>query len=87
MKSLSVELAPQVRVNSILPGAVRTPMAEYALKDPIIAEKLTGDYPLGLGEPHDIANLVEFLLSEKSRWITGQQLVIDGGRTANMSQK
>jgi NAD(P)-dependent dehydrogenase (short-subunit alcohol dehydrogenase family) len=87
MKSLSVELAPQVRVNCILPGGVKTPMAEYALKDPVIAEKLKNDYPLGLGETADIANLVEFLLSDKSRWITGQQMIIDGGRTANMSQK
>ena len=87
MKSLSVELAPLVRVNSILPGGVNTPMAEFALKDPAIAEKIKNDYPLGIGEPSDIANLVEFLLSTKSRWITGQQLIIDGGRTANMSQK
>ncbi|HNW98719.1 MAG TPA: SDR family oxidoreductase [Bacteroidales bacterium] len=87
MKSLAVELAPAVRVNSILPGGVRTPMAEYALTDPDIVEKIKQDYPLGLGETSDIANLVEFLLSEKSRWITGQQIIIDGGRTANMSQK
>ncbi len=87
MKSLAVELAPQVRVNSVLPGGVKTSMAEYAMKDPVIAEKLKNDYPLGLGETSDIANLVEFLLSDKSRWITGQQMIIDGGRTSNMSQK
>jgi len=87
MKSLSVELAPDIRVNCILPGGVRTPMSEYALKDPEIIERIKQDYPLGLGETMDIANLVEFLLSDKSRWITGQQIIIDGGRTANMSQK
>ncbi len=87
MKSLSVELAPGIRVNSILPGGVRTPMSEYALNDPAIIERIKVDYPLGLGETSDIANLVEFLLSEKARWITGQQFIIDGGRTANMSQK
>ena len=87
MKSLAVELAPEIRVNSILPGGVETPMSEFALKDPIIADRIKHDYPLGLGEPSDIANLVEFLLSEKSRWITGQQIIIDGGRTSNMSQK
>ncbi len=38
-------------------------------------------YPLGLGEPEDIANIVTFLLSDKSRWITGQNIVVDGGRT------
>ena len=87
MRSLSVELAPKIRVNSILPGGVRTPMSEHALKDPAIIERLNQDYPLGIGEPSDIANLVEFLLSDKSRWITGQQIIIDGGRTANISQK
>lgn len=87
MKSLSVELAPDIRVNSILPGAVRTPMSQYALNDPATANKLNYDYPLGVGEPDDISNLVEFLLSDKSRWITGQQIIIDGGRTTNMSQK
>jgi NAD(P)-dependent dehydrogenase (short-subunit alcohol dehydrogenase family) len=87
MKSLAIELAPEIRVNSILPGGVKTPMSEFALKDPVIVERIKQDYPLGLGEPSDIANLVEFLLSDKSRWITGQQIIIDGGRTANMSQK
>lgn len=87
MKSLSVELAPNIRVNSILPGGVKTPMAEHALQDPVIMEKFKTDYPLGIGETSDIAYLVEFLLSEKARWITGQQIIIDGGRTANMSQK
>jgi len=87
MKSLAVELAPEIRINSILPGGVKTPMSEFALKDPEIIERIKHDYPLGIGEPSDIANLVEFLLSEKSRWITGQQIIIDGGRTANMSQK
>lgn len=87
MRSLALELAPGIRVNSILPGGVRTPMAEAALNDPEILARSAHDYPLGLGEPSDIANLVEFLLSEKSKWITGQQIIIDGGRTANMSQK
>lgn len=87
MKSLAVELAPEIRVNSILPGGVKSPMSELALNDPVIVERIKQDYPLGLGETSDIANLVEFLLSDKSRWITGQQIIIDGGRTANMSQK
>jgi NAD(P)-dependent dehydrogenase (short-subunit alcohol dehydrogenase family) len=47
--------------------------------------KLERDYPLGIGEATDIVNVVEFLISEKSRWITGQQIVVDGGRTVNIT--
>ena len=87
MKSLSLELAPEIRVNSILPGGVKTPMSSSAFEDPEILAKYNHDYPLGIGKTSDIANLAAFLLSDKSRWITGQQIIIDGGRTANMSQK
>jgi NAD(P)-dependent dehydrogenase (short-subunit alcohol dehydrogenase family) len=38
-----------------------------------------------LGKPSDVASAVEFLLSDASRWITGQQLVVDGGRTVNIT--
>jgi NAD(P)-dependent dehydrogenase (short-subunit alcohol dehydrogenase family) len=87
VRALAVELAPDVRVNSVLPGAVRTPMAEAALADPVIVERLRQDYPLGVGQPTDIAAAVAFLMSEDARWITGQQFVVDGGRTVNMSHK
>jgi NAD(P)-dependent dehydrogenase (short-subunit alcohol dehydrogenase family) len=87
MRSLAVELAPAVRVNSILPGAVATPIAAASLEDPEIAENLRRDYPLGIGQPEDVAGVVEFLLSSAARWITGQELVVDGGRTVNMSLK
>ncbi|MCA6444101.1 MAG: SDR family oxidoreductase, partial [Bacteroidetes bacterium] len=42
-------------------------------------------YPLGEGFPEDISNMVEFLLSYKSKWITGQQFTVDGGRTIDIS--
>ncbi len=42
-------------------------------------------YPLGLGETSDIFEIVDFLLSEKARWITGQQITVDGGRTINIT--
>lgn len=85
MRTLAVELAPAVRVNSVLPGGIRTAMTEAMYADPAMAERLTRDYPLGAGAPADIVAAVGFLLSEQSRWITGHQLVVDGGRTANMS--
>lgn len=85
MKSLAVELAPDVRVNSVLPGGVRTPMTEAMYADPEMSERLTRDYPLGVGLPSDVTDAVRFLLSDQSRWITGHQLVVDGGRSANIS--
>lgn len=87
MRALAVELAPTVRVNSILPGAIPTTMADQGLADREILNNLIHDYPMGLGQPNDIADAVEFLLSSKARWLTGQQIVIDGGRTVNMSLK
>jgi NAD(P)-dependent dehydrogenase (short-subunit alcohol dehydrogenase family) len=87
VRAFAVELAPDVRVNSVLPGAVRTPMAEAALADREISEGLQRDYPLGVGLPTDVAAAVEFLMSDEARWITGQEFVVDGGRTVNMSLK
>jgi NAD(P)-dependent dehydrogenase (short-subunit alcohol dehydrogenase family) len=87
MRSLAVELAPAIRINSILPGAVSTPISAGSLDDPEIVENLRRDYPLGIGRPEDVAATVEFLLSSAARWITGQEIVVDGGRTVNMSLK
>ena len=87
MRALAVELAPSTRVNSILPGAIQTPMAEGGFADPAIVEKIRQDYPLGTGRPDDVASAVEFLLSTGARWLTGQEIVLDGGRTVNASLK
>jgi NAD(P)-dependent dehydrogenase (short-subunit alcohol dehydrogenase family) len=87
MRALAVELAPATRVNSILPGAIQTSMAGGGFADPVIVEKLRQDYPLGTGRADDIASAVEFVLSAGARWLTGQEIVIDGGRTINASLK
>ena len=87
MRALAVELAPETRVNSILPGALDTAMARNAMSDPEIVRNLQSAYPLGIGYPKDVAAAVAFLLSEDSRWITGQEIVIDGGRLVNFSLK
>lgn len=78
--SLAKELAPKVRVNSISPGTVETPMTQDFLKTESGAAHLQ-TYPLGVGHPEDITNLACFLLSDEARWITGQNIVIDGGRS------
>ncbi|MFT4847618.1 MAG: NAD(P)-dependent dehydrogenase (short-subunit alcohol dehydrogenase family) [Sediminicola sp.] len=84
-KSLAIELAHKnIRVNTISPGVVNTPLtenSEYRKSDVAMSEILK-KHPLGLGEPTDIANAALFLLSEQSRWITGTDLIIDGGYTA-----
>lgn len=87
MRALALELAPQIRVNSICPGLVATKMAQEGMQDEVIAANLREQYPLGLGTPEDVAEMAAFLLSGKARWITGQQFFVDGGRTANMSLK
>ena len=85
MRSLAVELAPAVRVNSVLPGAIHTPMTTAIFQNEEKAKSMLSTYPLGEGFPEDISNMVEFLLSDKSKWITGQQFTIDGGRTIDIS--
>jgi NAD(P)-dependent dehydrogenase (short-subunit alcohol dehydrogenase family) len=81
MRSLAVELAPDVRVNSIIAGGVPTNMAHSVFHDPELLAKSRGLYLLRLGEVADVVNAVEFLLSENASWITGSSLVVDGGMT------
>jgi len=85
MRSLAVELAPQVRVNSVLPGGVRTTMTEHMYQDEDLVNRMAAVYPLGLGEVKDIYMAVNFLLSDAARWVTGQQFTVDGGRTINIT--
>lgn len=81
---LALELAPKgVRANCVRPGFVAgTGMTEGLSRlsdEQIEAERLK--YPLGFGEPSDIANGIIFLLSDASKWVTGTTLTIDGGIT------
>jgi NAD(P)-dependent dehydrogenase (short-subunit alcohol dehydrogenase family) len=77
--SLAKELAP-IRVNAILPGAVETPMTEQFLNSEEGKKQKQG-YILGIGKPLDVVNTIIFLLSDESRWITGQTICVDGGRS------
>ena len=73
-----------IRVNSIAPGSVRTPIWDERVKaDPRVFDKLARWYPLGrVGETEDIAKAALFLCSEDSAWITGVTLPVDGGFSA-----
>lgn len=84
-KTLALELASnKVRVNAISPGICKTEMSNAFLnKIPEESkQELIKRHPLGIGEPQDIANAAIFLLSDASRWITGTNLIVDGGYTA-----
>ncbi len=85
MRCLAVELAPNVRVNSVLPGAVKTRMTEGVFANQEVVERMKSKYPLGLGNASNIADAVSFLLSEKASWITGQQITVDGGATIDIT--
>ena len=78
-KSTAKELASRgVTVNAIAPGFISTDMTS-ALTDKV-KEELSKNVPLGrMGEPEDIANAVEFLVSDKAAYITGQVICVDGG--------
>jgi NAD(P)-dependent dehydrogenase (short-subunit alcohol dehydrogenase family) len=77
-RQLAAELAPNVRVNGVAPGIVRTHLARALWEN--FEDRLNELLPLGrIGEPDDIAGPITFLASDAARWITGQTLVIDGG--------
>lgn len=84
-KSLALELANKnIRVNCVLPGVVETPMSANAVyaQDAEAYNKIKNYHPIGLGKPEDVANACVFLLSNGARWITGTNLIVDGGYTA-----
>ena len=81
--SAALEYAPDIRVNAVSPGMIRTtltkPMFEFF---PDQEERFRRDTPAGrVGEPEDIADVVIFLCSDLSRFVTGQNIVVDGGLT------
>ena len=83
-KAAAVQYAKDdIRVNSVHPGFTDTPMTLDIHSDPEIHEFRVGMTPLGrLGLPDDIANGILYLASDESSWVTGIELVIDGGETA-----
>lgn len=87
-KSAAIEgAALKVRVNSIHPGFIETPMIRGDLDDKAMEERrarMLKEHPIGfLGEPDDIANMVLYLASDEARFVTGAEFAVDGGFTAH----
>ncbi len=85
VKSMAIELADRkIRINSISPGVVETPMSDKAAysRTEESRNRIGMLHPLGLGKPEDIAYAIIFLLSDAARWITGTNLIVDGGYLA-----
>lgn len=78
-KCLAVEMARfKINVNAVSPGVVRSPMTAYLTDE--MAKEWAKFYPLRrLGEPEDIANMIVFLCSDRTSWMTGQIIGVDGG--------
>jgi 3alpha(or 20beta)-hydroxysteroid dehydrogenase len=83
-KVAALDVAPLIRVNSVHPGPVDTPMVRPTIEsDHAIMRQLLADVPLArIGVPDDIANLVLFLASEESSFCTGAEFLVEGGRLA-----
>jgi len=81
-KVLALEMSSQrIRVNCVLPGMVNTPLLK---KLDVEEDQLKEDekrYPLGYGNPEDVAYSVIYLLSDATKWVTGSNLILDGGLT------
>ncbi|WP_351236933.1 SDR family oxidoreductase [Streptomyces sp. NPDC002133] len=77
-RQLAGELAPGVRVNAVSPGLVRTEMARFVWEQ--AEERVARSLPLArIGEPEDVARAVLWLVSDAAEWVTGTDLVVDGG--------
>jgi len=78
--ALAAELAPKIRVNIVAPSLSETPLASALLSTDDKKEHAAKRHPLqAIGEAQDISAAIDFLLSEKSKWITGQTIHVDGG--------
>ena len=79
-QALAQEYGPGLRANCVSPGFIRTAMTEPACADPRLVEPVAAATPLGrLGSADEVADTILFLASDWSRFVTGQNLIVDGG--------
>ena len=83
MRSLALQLAKNgITVNNVAPGVIYTDRNVEALSDPEYAKKVSDSIPVGFyGEPNDCAGIVSLICSDEGRYITGQSIYVDGGKS------
>lgn len=86
-RSAALELAPDIRVNCVSPGFVHTPLNDMLASDDSARAAIEAGTPLGrLGRPEDVAELVCMLLSDATGYLSGENIVLDGGSTLTSAQ-
>jgi NAD(P)-dependent dehydrogenase (short-subunit alcohol dehydrogenase family) len=86
-QSAALELAPAIRVNCVSPGFVHTPLNDMLASDAALRASIEAGTPLGrVGQPEEVADLVAVLLSDTTSYLSGQNLVLDGGSTLTSAQ-
>jgi NAD(P)-dependent dehydrogenase (short-subunit alcohol dehydrogenase family) len=86
VRTAALDLAEYgIRVNAVSPGIVKTRLARFLVEDPVAGPEFLKHVPLGrFAEPADVANAVAFLASDEAAYITGENLVVDGGTTVGV---
>jgi NAD(P)-dependent dehydrogenase (short-subunit alcohol dehydrogenase family) len=85
MRCFALEHEQSTRFNSISLGVVDSPMAASVLQNEDLRSAIDHQYPLGIGSYDDVIPLVKYLLATESKWMTGQNIYLDGGRSMNFS--
>ncbi len=80
--TLALEYAPMIRANAVAPGMISTSLTAPLLATPGVIEHMVAKTPAArIGEPEDVADVVLFLVSDLARFVTGQNITVDGGMT------